>query len=70
MTLHPSVMKRAQAEIDAHLGATSSDGGDRLPGLSDRDDLPYVEAIVKEVLRWGSILPLCEDVFCNVILLL
>lgn len=51
MTLYPEVQKRAQAELDAVLGA------DRLPTLVDRERLPYVDALVKEVLRWGCVAP-------------
>jgi len=45
MTLHPESQKRAQAEIDRVIG------DQRLPTLSDRPNLPYVNCIVKEVLR-------------------
>ncbi|EJD47046.1 cytochrome P450 [Auricularia subglabra TFB-10046 SS5] len=51
MTLYPDIQRRAQAEID-HLT-----GGTRLPSYQDRDDLPYVEAIVKETQRWNPVLP-------------
>jgi hypothetical protein len=52
MTLFPEVQKRAQAEIDAVVG------NDRLPDFSDRSQLPYVEALAKEVLRWNVVTPL------------
>jgi cytochrome P450 len=52
LTLFPEVLKKAQAEIDAVIGS------DRLPTFADRDSLPYVEALVKEVLRWHSVTPL------------
>jgi cytochrome P450 len=52
MALYPEVQKKAQAEIDAVVGP------DRLPGFQDRPSLPYINAIVKEVLRWHVILPL------------
>jgi cytochrome P450 len=51
MTLHPEAQKRAQAELDAVLG-------DRLPTFADKEDLPYVTAIMKEVFRWIPVLPL------------
>lgn len=51
MTLHPEIQKRAQAELDAVVG-------DRLPTFADKDDLPYVTAIMKEVFRWIPVLPL------------
>lgn len=52
MTLHPEVQKRAQREIDDVVGA------DRLPTSTDRERLPYCEAIVKEVFRWHPVVPL------------
>lgn len=52
MTLCQSVQKKAQAEIDAVIG----DG--RLPQFEDRERLPYVNAIVKETLRWLPVAPL------------
>lgn len=51
MTLYPEVQKRAQAEIDAVIGIG------RLPVLDDRERLPYVNALVFEVLRWHTIGP-------------
>ncbi|KAF8595469.1 cytochrome P450 [Ceratobasidium sp. AG-I] len=52
MTLYPEVQTKAQAEIDALLG------GNRLPELEDQDSLPYVRCLIKEVLRWKSVVPL------------
>jgi hypothetical protein len=51
MTLHPEVLKMAQKEIDTVVGT------DRLPEFSDRENLPYVDALVKEVFRWNSVAP-------------
>ncbi|KAG2070199.1 cytochrome P450 [Suillus decipiens] len=51
MTLFPDVQKKAQAEIDAVVGP------DRLPSFADRNSLPYVEALVKEVFRWHAVGP-------------
>jgi cytochrome P450 len=51
MTLHPEVVKKAQAEIDAVVG------NDRLPTFADRKNLPYIDALTKEVLRWNSVVP-------------
>ncbi|TFY83467.1 hypothetical protein EWM64_g548 [Hericium alpestre] len=45
MTLHPDVLRKAQAEIEEKVGP------DRLPDFEDRDSLPYVDSIVKEVYR-------------------
>ncbi|KAF8067055.1 OrdA protein [Lyophyllum atratum] len=51
MVLHPEVLKKAQEEIDTVIG------NDRLPTHKDRARLPYVNAVVTEVLRWNSVAP-------------
>ncbi|KAH9048603.1 hypothetical protein EDB83DRAFT_2401658 [Lactarius deliciosus] len=33
-------------------------GNDRLPTFADRDQLPYIATILKEVIRWGTTTPL------------
>ncbi|KAG8220784.1 cytochrome P450 [Butyriboletus roseoflavus] len=48
MILHPHVGHKAQEELDTEVG-------DRPPTFGDRDRLPYIEAIVKEVLRWRPV---------------
>ncbi|KIJ61617.1 hypothetical protein HYDPIDRAFT_115784 [Hydnomerulius pinastri MD-312] len=52
MTLYPEVQSKAQAEIDAVIGS------ERLPTIQDREDLPYVKALVTELMRWFAINPL------------
>ncbi|THU75795.1 cytochrome P450, partial [Dendrothele bispora CBS 962.96] len=52
MTLNPLAQTRAQEEIDKVLGL------DELPTINDRDKLPYVSALIKEVLRWVPPAPL------------
>lgn len=52
MIHYPEVMRRAQAQIDEVVGR------DRLPSFSDRERLPYIEAMVKEVLRWRPVGPI------------
>jgi cytochrome P450 len=52
MVLYPEAQHSAQAEIDGVLE------GLRLPEFSDEADLPYVDAIVKEVFRWHPVVPL------------
>ena len=51
MLLYPSALRRAQEEIDRVVGS------DRLPTFSDRKDLPYINALAKETLRWESVTP-------------
>ncbi|KAJ7059778.1 cytochrome P450 [Mycena amicta] len=52
MVLFPEVQLKAQAEIDALLG------GSRLPVYADAEQLPYVSAVITELLRWHSVAPL------------
>ncbi|KAK7421223.1 hypothetical protein QQX98_002353 [Neonectria punicea] len=52
MLLFPEVQLVAQKEIDNIVG------GDRLPGFEDRAELPYVNALVKETLRWLPVVPI------------
>ncbi|KAJ6573817.1 cytochrome P450 [Mycena vulgaris] len=49
---YPEIQSRAQAEIDAVVGQN------RLPSFEDRDSLPYIEAVCKELFRWMPIVPL------------
>lgn len=52
MTLHPEIQKRAQKEIDEVIGH------DRLPGFADRENLPYLNALCKEVMRTHCVAPI------------
>ena len=52
MALYPEVQKKAQAEIDTVIGPN------RLPDFYDRPSLPYINAVVKELLRWNLVGPL------------
>lgn len=52
MMLYPEVQERAWKEIDAVVGT------DRLPNFEDRSSLPYVEAVLRETLRWHPVFPL------------
>ncbi|KAF7341639.1 Cytochrome P450 2B11 [Mycena sanguinolenta] len=47
--LYPEWIPRAQREIDVIVGE------DRLPSFKDRPHLPYIEAIVRETLRWRPV---------------
>lgn len=51
MVAFPETQKRAQAELDTVVGHS------RIPSFSDLPNLPYLRAMVKEVLRWRSVLP-------------
>jgi cytochrome P450 len=52
MIEHPEVQRRAQVEIDAVVGEG------RLPDFRDEQSLHYVNALVKEVMRWRNVTPL------------
>ena len=52
MALHPEVVRKAQEEIDNIVGT------ERLPDFSDWDKLPYVSALLRELLRWNCPVPL------------
>ena len=59
MALFPEAQRMAQVEIDSAIGY------DRLPTLEDRSDLPYVEAIISEVMRWAPVGPMGEHFSLN-----
>ena len=52
MVLYPEVLKRAQFEVDTVVGR------ERMPSFGDKNNLSYIEALVKEVLRWRPGVPL------------
>jgi cytochrome P450 len=45
MVLYPQEFKKAQQEVDRVIGRH------RLPNFDDRPSLPYLECVLKEVLR-------------------
>ncbi|KAF9467168.1 cytochrome P450 [Collybia nuda] len=45
----PEVMRAAQAELDRIVGH------DRMPEFDDRENLPYIVAIINETLRWRPV---------------
>ncbi|KAF8442321.1 cytochrome P450 [Boletus edulis BED1] len=51
MVLHPEIQAKAREEIDRVVGTH------RLPDFGDRPDLPYVEAVYRETLRWRPVVP-------------
>jgi len=61
LVLFPRAQRRAQQELDIVIGR------DRLPTFDDRQRLPYLEAICKELVRWQMVTPLgaphasCQD---------
>ncbi|TBU25958.1 cytochrome P450 [Dichomitus squalens] len=55
MALHPESQKRAQDEIQRVVGMS------RLPTADDSDRLPYVRALILEILRWCPVAPLGES---------
>ncbi|EJD39103.1 cytochrome P450, partial [Auricularia subglabra TFB-10046 SS5] len=63
MTLYPDVQRKAQEEVDA---LTSRE---RLPVYADRERLPYINALVKELHRWHPVAPLgkTRPLYCGVL---
>ena len=51
MALYPEVQQKARAELDAVVGRS------RLPDFQDRNALPYINAVVRELVRWHLIVP-------------
>ena len=54
MALNPDKQALAQQEIDSVVGS------ERLPSMTDKPSLPYVDALIQEVIRWHPMLPLSE----------
>lgn len=52
MAANPDVQRKAQAELDRVIGSK------RLPTFEDRESLPYIEAIYREVLRFRPPVPI------------
>lgn len=51
MLLHPHVQKRAQEELDEVVGSGA------LPSFDNFAKLKYIRAIIYEVLRWNTTVP-------------
>ncbi|KAJ7586993.1 cytochrome P450 [Mycena floridula] len=49
MVQNPTVLKKAQAAVDKVLS------GERIPGPRDYHSVPYIDALVKEVIRWKPV---------------
>lgn len=52
MATYPDVQRKAHAELDEVVGP------DQLPDFSHREVLPYINAVLKESIRWHSVVPL------------
>ncbi|KAH9936911.1 cytochrome P450 monooxygenase [Amylocystis lapponica] len=52
MVLFPDALKKAQEEIDRVVGTG------RVPSFGDRESLPYLECVLKEVYRWQPPVPI------------
>uniref|UniRef100_A0A7N8Y6K2 Cytochrome P450 2J2-like n=1 Tax=Mastacembelus armatus TaxID=205130 RepID=A0A7N8Y6K2_9TELE len=52
MILYPDIQERVQAEIDTVVGSS------RQPSLTDRENMPYTDAVIHEIQRMGNIIPL------------
>lgn len=51
MLINPQVQAKAHAELDSVVGVG------QLPKYGDEATLPYISAIVKEILRWQPVTP-------------
>jgi len=54
MIAYPEKQKKCQEELDRVIGPA------RMPTFEDRNNLPYVSATVRELLRWRPVIPLGE----------
>lgn len=52
LIMFPEVQDRAQAAIDRVIGR------DTLPDFSDAPSLQYIDALLRETLRWASLVPM------------
>ncbi|XP_003439927.1 cytochrome P450 2J6 [Oreochromis niloticus] len=52
MIYYPDIQERVQAEIDAVVGSS------RQPSMSDREKMPYTDAVIHEIQRMANIIPL------------
>ena len=57
MAMFPDAQRRAREELNSIVGAN------RLPDFSDREILPYLDALLLETLRWNPAVPLGIQIF-------
>jgi cytochrome P450 len=62
MVLYPDAQKRAQEDIDSVLGHG------HFPHFGDAEALPYLRAVLNEVLRWACPAPLGQTDPCHLCL--
>lgn len=51
MTIYPNVQWKVQQELDRVVGRG------RLPTFADKGKLPYLQAVMRECLRWLPVVP-------------
>jgi len=51
MAIHPDIQEKAQSELDNVIGP-------RLPYFTDDEQLPFIDCICYELLRWNPVTPL------------
>ena len=59
MALYPDIQTKIRMELDRVIGHG------QLPTLDDRSRLPYVNAAIKETMRWDPVVPLCLPHFTS-----
>ncbi|KAL0579186.1 hypothetical protein V5O48_002808 [Marasmius crinis-equi] len=52
MIAYPEVQEKCQEELDTVVGRF------RMPRFTDQDDLPYIRATARELLRWRTVVPI------------
>ncbi|KAF9810827.1 hypothetical protein IEO21_06775 [Rhodonia placenta] len=52
MSLYPEIQKKAQAELDGVVQPGC------LPEFNDRANLPYLDAVLKEIYWWNPTVPI------------
>lgn len=57
MVTHPEKQSKCHEELDAAVGRSCT------PTFKDQGSLPYVQATVREVLRWSIVAPFGQPSF-------